>query len=83
MMRLTRLLSMPLLLAGCVDQLHEEAHALTFIETETTSSTSGSGVPTTSQAATEPVQTVTGDTTLDTSTAAVDETTSTDRKSVV
>lgn len=75
MMRLTHLLSMPLLLAGCVDQLHEEAHALTFIETETTSSTSGSGVPTTSQAATDPVQTVTSDTTLDASTAAVDETT--------
>lgn len=73
-MRVTTLLLMPLLLAGCVDQLHEEAHALTYLET-TVSSTGEPGLPTTTQAGTGGgVQTVTGDTTLEQTTAVVDDT---------
>ena len=70
-MRSIHLRFLPLLLAGCIDQLHEDAHALTYIEAATTSSSSGSSVPTTSQGVTgEPVQTVTGDTTANESTTA-------------
>jgi len=75
-MRSIHLRLLPLLLAGCIDQLHEDAHALTYIEAGTTSSSSGSGVPTTSQGATgDPVQTVTGDTTGGESTTTDESTT--------
>lgn len=75
MMRVNQLLLMTLLLAGCIDQLHEEAHALTYVDGETTtSSTGGPGVPTTTQDSGHGVQTVTGDTTLEQTTAAVDDT---------
>jgi|JI6StandDraft_1071083.scaffolds.fasta_scaffold07258_5 hypothetical protein len=81
-MRVTHLLLMSLLLAGCVDQLHEEAHALTYLET-TTSSTGESELPTTTQAATGGgVQTVTGETTLEATTSSVDDTTATTGESV-
>jgi len=74
-MRVTHLLLMPLLLAGCIDQLHEDAHALTYADaTTTTSSTGEPALPTTTQAATGGVQTVTGDTTLEETTAAIDDT---------
>ena len=77
-MRSIHLRFLPLLLAGCIDQLHEDAHALTYIEAATTSSSSGSSVPTTSQGVTgEPVQTVTGDTTTGESTTADETTTAT------
>ncbi len=73
-MRVTNLLLMPLLLAGCIDQLHEEAHALTYIDAQTTSSSGEPVPPTTTQAATGGVQTVTGETTLEQTTAAIDDT---------
>lgn len=76
-MRVIHHLLMPLLFAGCIDQLHEEAHALTYLET-TTSSTGEPDLPTTTQAATGGgVQTVTGETTLEATTASVDDTTAT------
>lgn len=75
-MRSIHLRWLPLLLAGCIDQLHDDAHALTYIEADTTSSSSGAGVPTTSQGATgDPVQTVTGDTTAGENTTADESTT--------
>ena len=60
---------LPLLFVGCIDQLHEEAHALTYLDATTTSSSGEPALPTTTQTATGGVQTVTSDTTLeDTST---------------
>ena len=73
-MRVTTLMLMPLVLAGCIDQLHDEAHALTYLEAGTTSSGGEPGLPTTTRAATGDVQTVTGDTTLEPTTAAIDDT---------
>ena len=77
-MRITNILLMPLLLAGCIDQLHEDAHALTYADaTTTTTSTGEPALPTTTHAPTGGIQTVTGDTTLEQTTTAIDDTTTT------